>query len=181
LGVERLDLLLLHRPDPLMDADEVAGAFADLQRAGKVAAFGTSNFLPHQFDLLQCRVAQPLMANQIEVSLLQPNALFDGSLDQAQRLRIVPQAWSPLGGGRLSRELADSELGRVLQRLGRELNATPEQLAIAWLLRHPARIHPVLGSGKLAHLRSLAGAQDLRLERQHWFELLQAATGREVP
>jgi predicted oxidoreductase len=164
-----------------MNADEVAEAFTELHRNGKVAAFGASNFLPHQFDLLQSRVVQPLRANQIEVSLLQPNALFDGTLDQTQRLRVIPQAWSPLGGGRLSREPADSVLGRVLHRLGHELNATPEQLAIAWLLRHPARIHPVLGSGNMAHLRSLVAAQQLLLDRQQWFELLQAATGREVP
>jgi predicted oxidoreductase len=181
LGVERLDLLLIHRPDPLMDADEVAGAFAHLHHTGKVAAFGASNFLPHQLELLQSRLGHPLVANQIEVSLLHTDPLFDGSLDQAQRLGIMPQAWSPLGGGRLAQEPADSALGRVLCRLGRELQATPEQLAMAWLLRHPARIHPVLGSGKLDRLRKLTEAQNLTLDRQHWFELLEAATGREVP
>ena len=181
LGVERLDLLLIHRPDPLMDADEVAGAFGDLQRSGKVAAFGVSNFLPHQFDLLQSRLDQPLVANQLEVSLLHTAALWDGSLDQAQRLRHMPQAWSPLGGGRLAQVPHDSALGRALATLGQELNATPEQLAIAWLLRHPAHIHPVLGSGKLERIRLLAEAQHLALDRQQWFGLLEAATGQEVP
>ncbi|MFN7957892.1 MAG: aldo/keto reductase [Holophagaceae bacterium] len=181
LGVERLDLLLIHRPDPLMDADEVAEAFGLLRQAGKVAAFGVSNFQPAQLDLLQSRLEAPLVAHQMEVSLLQPQALSDGTLDQAQRLRISPQAWSPLGGGGLSQTPPDSPLGRTLALLGRELDATPEQLAIAWLLRHPARIHPVLGSGNLDHLRRLAQAQSLRLDRQHWFQLLEAATGREVP
>jgi predicted oxidoreductase len=181
LGVERLDLLLIHRPDPLMDADEVAEAFDALKRAGKVSAFGVSNFLPHQFDLLQSRLDQPLVANQLEVSLLRPDALFDGSLDQAQRLRIMPQAWSPLGGGRLAFEPSDSALGLTLARLGRGLNATPEQLAIAWLLRHPARIHPVFGSGKLERIRLLVEAQTLALDHQQWFELLEAARGYEVP
>jgi predicted oxidoreductase len=181
LGVERLDLLLIHRPDPLMDADEVAEAFGDLRRAGKVAAFGVSNFLPHQLDLLQSRLDQPLVANQVEVSLLHTEALFDGTLDQAQRLRIRPQAWSPLGGGRLGREPDDSALGRVLGRLGRELDATPGQVALAWLLRHPARIHPLLGTGRLARLRELAKAQAITLDQQAWFELLTAAMGREMP
>jgi predicted oxidoreductase len=181
LGVERLDLLLIHRPDPLMDADEVAEAFSDLERAGKVAAFGVSNFLPHQFDLLQSRLNTPLRTNQVEVSLLQTETLFDGTLDQAQRLRIGPQAWSPLGGGRLSTLPADSALGAALARLGQRLNATPEQLAIAWLLHHPARIHPILGSGHLARLRLLAEAENILLERQDWFELLEAARGHKVP
>ncbi|WP_374536637.1 aldo/keto reductase [Chitinimonas taiwanensis] len=181
MGVEQLDLLLIHRPDPLMDADEVADAFAALKQAGKVKAFGVSNFLPHQFELLQSRLAEPLVANQIEISLLHTAPLFDGSLDLAQRQRTMPQAWSPLGGGRLSSTPAESALGRVLQRLGDELNATPEQLAIAWLLRHPARIHPVLGSGKLQRIRELVAAQTLALDRQQWFELLEAAMGREMP
>lgn len=181
LDAERLDLLLIHRPDPLMEADEVAAAFSELRRAGKVAAFGVSNFLPHQIDLLQSRLEQPLVANQVEISLWRTEALFDGTLDQAQRLRVMPQAWSPLGGGRLSREPGDSALGRVLARLGQDLNATPGQVAIAWLLRHPARIHPLLGTGKLARLRALVQAQDLVLDRQAWFELLEAASGHEVP
>jgi len=181
LGLERLDLLLIHRPDPLMDADEVAEAFTQLRRDGKVAAFGVSNFLPRQFDLLQSRLDLPLVTNQVEVSLLQPKTLYDGTLDQAQERRFQPQAWSPLGGGRLSREPIDSPLGRTLARLGQERNATPEQLAIAWLLRHPAGIQPILGSGKLERIRLMAEAQEITLDRQTWFELLEAATGQKVP
>ena len=181
LGVERLDLLLIHRPDPLLDADEVAAAFRELQDSGKVTAFGVSNFLPHQLDLLQSRLDQPLVTNQVEVSLLRAEPLFDGTLDQAQRLRMPPQAWSPLGGGRLSREPEDSSLGRTLAHLGKELNATVEQLAIAWLLHHPARIRPVLGSGKLERIRLLVKAEELALDRQHWFQLLEAARGFPVP
>lgn len=181
LGVEHLDLLLIHRPDPLMDADAVAEAFGALHQAGKVAAFGVSNFLPHQFDLLQSRLAQPLVTNQVELSLLHTEPLFDGTLDQAQRLRVRPQAWSPLGGGRLSHEPVDSPLGRALAQLGKELNATPEQLAIAWLLRHPAGIHPVLGSGQLDRIRVMAKAPELALDLQSWFQLLEAARGFPVP
>lgn len=181
MGVDKLDLLLIHRPDPLMDADEIAEAFGALKRAGKVDRFGVSNFLPHQLELLQSRLDAPLVANQVEVSLLHTDTLFDGTLDQCQRLRVAPQAWSPLGGGRLSSEPADTPLGKVLGRLGEELKLSREQLAIAWLLRHPAGIHPVLGTGKLERVRQLVAAQSIALDRQQWFELLEAAMGREMP
>ncbi|MGA7594720.1 MAG: aldo/keto reductase [Gallionella sp.] len=181
LGVERLDLLLIHRPDPLMNADEVADAFDHLKRAGKAEGFGVSNFLPHQFDLLQSRVNEPLQTNQIEISLMHLESLFDGTLDQCQRLRVTPQAWSPLAGGALSHQHEDTALSRALTRLGHELGVTREQLAIAWLLHHPARIRPVLGTGKLSHIRELAGAQNIVLDRQLWFELLESALDREVP
>ncbi|HEY9102763.1 aldo/keto reductase [Chitinimonas sp.] len=181
MGVDKLDLLLIHRPDPLMDADEIAEAFGALKRAGKVDRFGVSNFLPHQFELLQSRLDEPLVANQVEVSLLHTDTLFDGTLDQCQRLHVAPQAWSPLGGGRLSNEPADTPLGQVLDRLGEELKLTREQLAIAWLLRHPAGIHPVLGTGKIERVRQLVAAQSIALDRQQWFELLEAAMGREMP
>ncbi|WP_269532045.1 aldo/keto reductase family oxidoreductase [Chitinimonas sp. BJYL2] len=181
MGVEQLDMLLIHRPDPLMDADEMADAFGQLQRAGKVKRFGVSNFLPHQLALLQSRWHEPLAANQVEVSLLHADTLFDGTLDQCQQLRIMPQAWSPLGGGRLSDTAPDTPLGKVLVRLGSELGVTAEQLAIAWLLRHPAHIHPVLGTGKLDRIRELVAAQQVSLDRQQWFELLEAALGRTMP
>jgi predicted oxidoreductase len=181
LGVEKLDLLLIHRPDPLMNADEVADAFDRLKRAGKVEGFGVSNFLPHQFDLLQSRLSEPLQTNQIEISLLHLNSLFDGTLDQCQRLRMTPQAWSPLAGGTLSHQHEDTLLSRTLSRVAHDLGVTREQLAIAWLLRHPAGISPVLGSGKLPHIRELVDAQNIVLDRQLWFELLEAAMGHPVP
>ncbi len=181
LGVEKLDLLLIHRPDPLMNADEIADAFGRLKRAGKVEGFGVSNFLPHQFDLLQSRLDEPLRTNQIEASLSHLDSLFDGTLDQCQRLGVTPQAWSPLAGGALSQQHEGTSLGHTLSRLAHELGATREQLAIAWLLRHPAHIYPVLGSGKLSHIRKLVDAQNIVLDRQLWFELLEAAKGSPVP
>ena len=181
LGVEKLDLLLIHRPDPLMNADEIADAFDRLARAGKVEGFGVSNFLPHQFDLLQSRLDEPLRTNQVEVSLLHLDSLFDGTLDQCQRLNVTPQAWSPLAGGSLAHQYEETSLSRALTRVGHELGVTREQLAIAWLLRHPARISPVLGSGKLQRIRELVDAQQIVLDRQSWFELLEAALGHPVP
>lgn len=180
LGVERLDLLLIHRPDPLMDVDEIAATFESLKRAGKVDGFGVSNFMPHQFELLQSKMNTPLRTNQIEVSLLHVTGLFDGTLNQCQRLGIAPQAWSPLAGGALAQQHETTPLRKVLLRAGDELGVTQEQLAIAWLLRHPSRLRPVLGSGKLQRLRALVDAQNIVLDRQLWFELLEAATGREV-
>lgn len=181
LGVERLDQLLIHRPDPLMNAEEVADAFDRLRRDGKVGEFGVSNFLPHQFDLLQSFLDKPLRTNQIEVSLWHPDNLFNGTLDQCQRLGVSPQAWSPLGGGQLARQDDETPLSLALSRIGRDLGVTREQLAIAWLLRHPARIRPLLGSGKLSHIRALADARNIVLDRQSWFELLEAAMGRPIP
>ena len=180
LGIERLELLLIHRPDPLMDADEIADAFERLGRAGKVKDFGVSNFFPHQFDLLQSRLKEPLQTNQIEISLTNLNSLFDGTLDQCQKLGVTPQAWSPLAGGRLVQQ-AETSLSRALARIGNELGITREQLSIAWLLRHPARIRPVLGSGKIERIRELVAAERVVLERQVWFELLEAAQGAPVP
>lgn len=181
LGVEKLDLLLIHRPDPLMNVDEIAGAFQQLKDGGKVEGLGVSNFLPHQFELLQSRINEPLCTNQIEISLLHPAPIFDGTLDQCQQLGIRPQAWSPLAGGELSRLPEDTALNQVLSRIASELNVTREQLAIAWLLLHPAGIRPVIGSGNLERIRRLVDSQRISLDRQSWFELLQAATGQEVP
>jgi len=181
LGVEKLDLLLIHRPDPLLNADEVAHTFGTLKRDGKVEEFGVSNFLPHQFELLQSRLDQPLSANQVEISLMHLNSLFDGTLDQCQRLNATPQAWSPLAGGAIARANEDTALNRALTRIGHELGITREQLAIAWLLRHPARIRPILGSGKIQHIRELAEAEQVEMDRQVWFELLEAAQGEQVP
>jgi predicted oxidoreductase len=181
LGVERLHQLLIHRPDPLMDVDEIAAAFEQLKRAGKVEAFGVSNFLPHQFVLLQSRLDEPLRTNQIEISLLHLGSLYDGTLDQCQKLKVTPQAWSPLAGGALANQSEETPLGCALNRIGHEYGATREQLAIAWLLRHPARINPVLGSGKVQRIRELVDAGKIVLDRQIWFELLEAAQGCPIP
>lgn len=180
LGAEALDLLLIHRPDPLMDADEVAEAFRQLKAAGKVQRFGVSNFLPHQVSLLQSRMDEPLAVNQIEISLLHSQPMFDGSLDHCQQHHIAPQAWSPLGGGRLTGLDATHPLAQTLAEQGEALNASAEQLAIAWLLQHPSRIHPVLGSGKIERIEALAQAQNLTLDRQQWFALLEAVVGHSV-
>lgn len=180
LGVECLDLLLIHRPDPLMDADEVAEAFDILRRAGKVRHFGVSNFTPEQFALLHDRI--PLVTNQVECSLLHLNPLFDGCFEQAQRLRTSPMLWSPLAGGRLcdpAHPMA-ARLAPVLERLAGELGVSLVTLLYAWLLRLPSRPLPLVGSRRSELLRQAVAALDVDLSREHWFRVLKAARGEEL-
>lgn len=181
LATDRLDLLLIHRPDPLMNADDVAEAFTRLQQAGKVLHFGVSNCSPSQFDLLNSRY--PLVTNQIECSLLHLQPLFDGSLDQAQRLRRAPMIWSPLAGGRLfsGGGERDHAVRRALEDMAGRYGCAPATLAWLWLLQHPAQLVPITGSGRLQALHEAVAATRMVMERQDWFELLQAASGHEVP
>ncbi len=178
LGTDYLDLLLIHRPDPLLDADEVADTFQRLQQAGKVRHFGVSNFTPSQYALLASRV--PLVTNQVEASLLHLAPLFDGTFDQCQQLRVRPMLWSPLAGGRLLDTAANPALHAALQQVAGELGSSPAVVALAWLLQHPCKPLPIIGSRRLASLDDAAAACRLTLGRQHWFALLQAARGHEV-
>lgn len=183
LRTDYLDLLLIHRPDPLMDADEVAEALIILHQAGKVRHCGVSNFMPWQFDLLQARLDFPLVTNQIELSVMHLAPLHDGTLDQAQRLRAAPMAWSPVAGGRLF-SAGDERARRVhgaLEAIGRQIGASPAQVALAWVLRHPARPLPVMGTGKIERLREAVAAEAIALDRQQWFTIWEASAGREVP
>ncbi len=184
LRTDHLDLLLIHRPDPLLDPGEVAEAFQALRAAGKVLHFGVSNFTTGQFDLLASRLPMPLVTNQVELSLLNMDVLHDGTVDQCHRLGIAPMAWSPLAGGRLfdGDDAQSLRVCRTLAAIGRELGDAPaDQVALAWILRHPARIVPVVGSGKLERVRSAAAACDLHLSREQWFALWAASAGHEVP
>ncbi|WP_162937330.1 aldo/keto reductase [Indioceanicola profundi] len=186
LRTDRLDYLLLHRPDPLMNPDEVAAAITELKRSGKVLAFGVSNFSASQVRMLASRVEEPLVANQVEISLEHPDALFDGTLDACMQTGMVPMAWSPLGGGGLFRDPAASpELDRlraVLWEVGQAHGgAVPDQVALAWLMTHPAGIRPLVGTGRLDRLAGAAGAARIKLDRQDWYRLLEAARGIEVP
>jgi predicted oxidoreductase len=183
LGVEKIDLLLLHRPDPLLDVHQVAEAFGQLRQQGKVLYFGVSNFSPAQFDLLQAGLGFPLVTNQIEISLVHHRPLFDGSVDHLYRLGVSPMAWSPLGGGKALEELwaAPYRGMQVAAGLQQKYNATLSQLQLAWLLAHPSRIFPVVGTTKAARLAEAAAAENIRLERQDWFDLLRWVTGSDVP
>lgn len=182
LATDYLDLLLIHRPDPLMDADEVAEAFLTLHQSGKVRHFGVSNFTPAQFALLQSRLPFTLATNQVELSPVHQPLLLDGTLDQLQQLRIRPMAWSCLGGGRLFNDPECQTLRDVLATVAQELNAeTIEQVVYAWVMRLPSQPLPIIGSGKIERVRSALGAERLQMTRQQWFRIRKAALGFDVP
>jgi predicted oxidoreductase len=184
LHTEYIDLLLIHRPDPFMDPREVNEAFVRLRQSGKVHHFGVSNFLPSQFELLASKLDVPLVTNQIEYSVLNLGAHADGSIDLCQKLEIRPMAWSPLGGGRLA--LDDSErtkcLRESLTKIGRKVGgASFDQVALAWILRHPAQFVPVLGTGNPAHVKKAVEALEIDLSAEQWFEIRRDSLGQDVP
>ncbi len=180
MGVDTIDLLLIHRPDPLMDADEIASAFQTLQQEGKVRHFGVSNFSSAQFELLAARF--PLVTNQLELSLLHMDPLHDGTLDLCQRYRIAPMIWSALAGGRLIDDA--SEQGRrvrlVLHQLALEYDVSSTTLALSWILQHPSKPLVLTGSGRIAAIREAVAATGITLTREHWFSLWCASAGRGV-
>ena len=181
LRTDRIDLLLLHRPDYLLHPQEVAEAFEQLKAAGKVRSFGVSNFSPSQFALLHSFT--PLVTNQVEISITHLMSFDDGTLDQCLRHGIQPMAWSPLGGGAVFTDSGNPRAKRirtVAQRLAAEYTATMDQILLAWLRRHPAGIVPVLGTTKLARVQRAYDALSIALTRQDWYELWQASTGKEV-
>jgi predicted oxidoreductase len=182
LRTDRLDLLLIHRPDALMDADALARTFERLRAAGKVRHFGVSNFTPAQFALLHRRV--PLATNQVECSPLRLAPLHDGTFDQAQDLGIAPMIWSALAGGRLfTGDDADARRVRaVLERLAAARGVSVTTLVYAWLLRHPARLVPITGSRRIEAMREAVAALAAEpLDNQAWYEIWEAGNGAPVP
>ena len=182
LGTDYIDLLLLHRPDYLMDPEEVAYTFQRLKASGKVLGFGVSNFSISQFDLLHQKY--PLMTNQIEASLLQRKAYDDGTLDQSLALGLQPMAWSPLGGGVLFQYSEDESIQRI-QKAGQVLcekyDCQLDQLLYAWVMKHPSKIIPVLGTSSLTRIRLAKSALEINLSKEDWYVLWSAATGTRVP
>ena len=181
LHTDRIDLLLIHRPDALMDADEVAATFERLRRDGKVLHFGASNFNVQQYELLNDRIR--LVTNQVECSPLRMDPIHDGSFDQAQRLRARPMIWSPLAGGHLFH--ADTEAAHrvrwVMGEIGARLGVSTTTLAIAWLLRLPCRPIPIIGSRRLAAADEAGAALNLRLSNDDFYRIWTAAAGHDLP
>jgi predicted oxidoreductase len=176
LHTDRIDLLLIHRPDPLLNPEDVADAFDNLKKNGKVLNFGVSNFTPTQFEMLQSYLPFPLVTNQLEISVTSHAPLFDGGLDVLMKHRVCPMAWSPLGGGKLIKE-GSQEMFNKASKYG----ATPMQLSLAWLLRHPSNIFPVIGTTKSDRITESAKAIDIKLDTQDWFEMLLVVQGKEMP
>jgi predicted oxidoreductase len=174
LGTDFIDLLLIHRPDPLMDPQEVAETFGLLRQNGKVLHFGVSNFTSAQFEMLQRYMTFPLITNQIEFSLSRLDPIYDGSLDLLMQNRVCPMAWSPLGGGKLMNTQAN------LWTKKDKYAASETQLSLAWLMKHPADILPVIGTTQPDRIIEAAKAVNISLDRQDWFEMLKAASGRDI-
>ena len=191
LGVETIDLYLLHRPDFLADPEEIARAFSQLRLAGKVRYFGVSNFRPTLVTALQRACPMPLIVHQVEISLAHLDAFTDGTLDQCLMERITPMAWSPLAAGLLgdgaNRLLPSQEAYRperflpVLDSIAKSRGASRMAVALAWLLKHPARIQPIVGSTNPQRIREAVQAADLELTREEWYSLLIAARGEPLP
>lgn len=179
LGTEYLDLLLLHRPSPLMDPQEVAAAFTTLREAGKVRSFGVSNFTPSQIRLIESAV--PVEAHQFECSLTADKPLWDGTLDDCIVGKRTAMAWSPLGSYYRTEDPQTDRIREGLGSLCDKYSASESQLLLAWLLRHPANIHPVVGTTSAERLREAARARELELELEDWFALLVASQGHKVP
>ena len=184
LHTDHLDLLLIHRPDPLMNPAETARAFEDLFRSGKVLNFGVSNFLPADTEMLQKHLPFPLVTNQVEVSPLQLEHFENGNMAWFGKTGMHPMAWSPLGGGRLFHP-EDEKSARVQQALAetasRKNTENLTAIALAWLLKHPTGVVPVLGTGKTGRLQEALEAFEISLSTEEWFEIYVAAQGHRMP
>lgn len=179
MGLDHVDLLLIHRPDPMMDHEETGRALDALVASGKVRAVGVSNFRPFDIALLQSAMSTPLRTNQIELSLGHTEPFTDGDLAYCQERAMPVMAWSPLGGGSLM-DGSRRALSALLARIGKEQGVEPSAVAVAWLLAHPARILPVLGTNRLQRIARLGEASRVEIDRQTWFELYAAARGRDI-
>jgi predicted oxidoreductase len=197
LDTDHLDVLLLHRPDPLMDPAEVARAFDQLQSSGKVLHFGVSNHNAAQISLLQEHLEQPLVVNQVELSLLHHQLISDGllfnqpgetgvgrTLDYCREYGILVQAWSPLAGGRLFADAPGKELrpaAELVAQLAEAKQVAAEAILLAWLLKHPAGIQPILGTTNPVRFIASCQADAIELDREEWYALLAAVRGVGVP
>jgi predicted oxidoreductase len=178
MGIEHIDLLLVHRPDPFMDHHVTGAALDELVASGKVGSIGVSNFRPWDWELLQSAMKNQLVTNQIEISLKEIAPFTNGDLAFHQRHGHRLMAWSPLGGGDLMG--GNSAVATVMDRLAAQTGVDRAAVAVAFLLAHPAGILPVLGTNNLSRIAMISDALKVRLDRQDWFELYEAALGREV-
>jgi len=184
MGIDEIDLMLVHRPDWLTSADETAEGLNKLLKDGKIRSAGVSNYNVHQFELLNSRMDQPLVTNQVEFSLLHMDPIYDGTADQCQRHRILPMAWSPLAKGALmdTQDPAAVRLHAKAAELSAKYDgATLDQLAYAWIMAHPSCPLPIIGTNKLERIQAVVKAADIKLAREDWYGLWEAAKGHGVP
>jgi predicted oxidoreductase len=191
LGVETIDIYMLHRPDYLADPHEIAKAFVQLRDSGKVRSFGISNFRPSLVTALQVACPMPLILHQVEISLAKLDAFTDGTLDQCLIEGITPMAWSPLAGGLMGagakRLLAAQQAYRperfipLLEEIAAAHGVDRTVAAFAWLLKHPSNIIPIVGSTSPDRIRQAVRATEVELTREEWYRLLIAARGEPLP
>lgn len=186
IGVEVIDLLLIHRPDPLMDAQALGQCLDNLIDSGKIRGAGVSNFMPWDVDLLQSCMTHKLQTNQLELSLLNTAPWINGQIAHAQQHRMPVMAWSPLGGGRLHTQAgtagtAAARLAPKLAELAQAAGTDTTAVAVAWLMHHPAQILPVMGTNQLDRIARFSDAARVPMDRQTWYELYELANGHEVP
>ena len=179
MGIDYIDLLLLHRPDPLMDHFETGAALDEIIASGKVRNVGVSNFKPWDWNLLQTAMKNKIVTNQIELSVLAHDGFTNGDVAFHQGNNTPIMAWSPLAGGDLFLK-SSKKILRQLEIIGEKFGVEPSTIAVAWLLAHPANILPVLGTNSLARIKTISKALEVKLDRQTWFEIYIAALGREV-
>lgn len=178
LQTDYLDLLLLHRPSPLMNPGEIAESFGVLREQKKVRHFGVSNFSPSQFHLIND--AFPLITNQVETSLNQTAAFDDGTLDQLMIKKLKPMAWSVMGNYFSKDSAENKRIKKVLEKLCGKYNAEENQILLAFILKHPAGILPVIGTSRSENIVKLKASLQINLSNEDWFKLLQAKNGSEV-
>ncbi|MEL6808164.1 MAG: aldo/keto reductase [Pseudomonadota bacterium] len=178
MAIDHIDLLLIHRPDPFMDHHETGAALDEAVKSGKVGAVGVSNFRPYDWELLQSAMKTPLVTNQIEISLGEINPFTNGDLAFHQRHGHHLMAWSPLGGGGLMS--GTDKLHSVMDELAEANGVDRAAIAVAFLLAHPAKILPVMGTNNLDRIKRIGDATNVTLDRPTWFRLYEAALGHEV-
>jgi predicted oxidoreductase len=178
MKTDHVDLLLIHRPDPLMDHNETGAALDDLVKTGKVRAVGVSNFKPFDWELLQSGMTTKLATNQLEISLSEISPFTNGDIAFHQKNAHPMMAWSPLGGGSLMTQYTD--LAQLMDQIAQDQNVDRAAIAVAFLLRHPAQILPVLGTNNIDRINAISDALKVDLDRETWFSLYEAALGHEV-
>jgi predicted oxidoreductase len=187
MGIEKIDILLLHRPDFLMDPDEVAGAFSALLQAGKVDYFGVSNFLPSQVRMLQSHLDFPLITNQVEINIHNISAILNGTLDQCLETGMSPEAWCPLGGvayeawGNTFSGADKQRINIEFARQAEHYNTEPWIIMLAWLLKHPSKILPIIGSTNPERISAAKAALAVPYTREDWYRMLEARNGSPLP
>ena len=180
MHTDHIDLLLLHRPDPLMNHFETGAALDEMVASGKVRAVGTSNFRPHDWKLLQSAMKTPLVTNQIEISVVANEALVNGDIAFHQMNATPIMAWSPLAGGALF-DGKNQPLTNLLTNIAQTQAVDLSAVAVAWLLAHPAHIIPVMGTNNITRIERFSDALKVSMDRQTWYEIYTAARGHEVP